>query len=210
MKARRSQEDEFYKDLDEKSTKKSFCSWPLLVAFFVVVLILALFLFFYFFKTFKNKSSMANLKSGSQAVYALVLEKFKINPASQPTFEIALSSQEIESLLTEASVAGVKVKNIQVIIDPLGMTISGAMAEKLKSSVKISALPQAKNGKITMEVTKITVGTLTVPKILYPVTEGSLNSLLDKNFENFYQNYEVEKIELSNDQMTVFGRLKNK
>ncbi len=210
MKARRSQEDEFYKDLDEKSTKKSFCSWPLLVAFFVVVLILALVLVFYFFKTFKNKSSMANLKSGSQAVYALVLEKFKINPASQPTFEIALSSQEIESLLTEASVAGVKVKNIQVIIDPLGMTISGAMAEKLKSSVKISALPQAKNGKITMEVTKITVGTLTVPKILYPVTEGSLNSLLDKNFENFYQNYEVEKIELSNDQMTVFGRLKNK
>lgn len=210
MKANKSQEDEFYKDLDEKSAKKSFCSWPLMVAFFVIVLVLALLVVFYFFKTFKNKGSMANLKSGSQAVYALVLEKFKIDPVSQPTFEIALSSQEIESLLTEASVAGVKVKNIQVAIDPLGMTISGAMAEKLKSSVKINALPQAKNGKIIMEVTKITVGTLTVPQILYPVTEGSLNSLLDKNFANFYQNYEVEKIELSNDQMTVFGRLKNK
>lgn len=210
MKANKSQEDEFYKDLDEKSAKKSFCSWPLMVAFFVVVLILALVLVFYFFKTFRNRANLTNLKSGSQAVYALVLEKFKIDPASQPTFEIALNSQEIESLLTEASVAGVKVKNIQVAIDPLGMTISGAMAEKLKSSVKISALPQAKNGKITMEVNKITVGTLTVPQILYPVTESSLNSLLDKNFENFYQNYEVEKIELSNDQMTVFGRLKNK
>ena len=206
----KNQEDDFYQDLDKKTAKKSFCSWPLMVAFFVFVLIIVIGLVFYLFREFKGRANNTNKNSSLEALYTLTLEKLKLNPETQPESQIELNSGEIESLLSEISVSGGKVKNIQVEIGDLGITISGALAESLKQSVKINVLPKVENGKIKMDVQKIIVGTVTIPTILYPLTERSLNSAIDKNFESFYQNYKIEKIELENDKIIIFGKLKNK
>ena len=181
-----------------------------MAAFFVLVLIIVVGIVFYLFFEFKGRSNDIGKNSSLEALYTLTREKLKLNPESQPSSQIELNTKEVESLLGDISVSGVKVKNIQVEIGDLGITISGAMAEKFKQSVRINVLPKTENGKIKMDVQKITVGTLTVPKILYPLTERSLNSAIDKNFDSFYQNYQVEKVELKEDKMIIFGKLKNK
>lgn len=207
---KKSQEDEFYRDIDAKTARRSFCTWPLMVVFFVVVLILALIIVFLLFKSFKNRADFSSQAPNLQTVYKLFTEKLKVDSSTQPTFQISLNSQDLENLFQEVSVGGIKVKNIDVVIDELGVVFFGAMTENLKQSVRVSTVPQVENGKIKMEVNKITIGTFAVPQIFYPVTESSLNSLLDKNFENLYKQYKVERIELSTDKMIIYGSLKER
>lgn len=204
----KSQEDEFYNDLDKKSLHRSCCTFQTMILLFVFLLIVAISGTFYLYKEIKKINISSKIITATFENRNSFNKKISLD--SHPAvFEIAVTSEELTAVLSEGiSAQNFIIKNIQAIIDNNGINIYGTLVKPLSSQIKIETVPKVEQGKVKFTVNKITAGKLTLPKFITNQVENALNKAMDQNFTKLYENYEVQNINLFIDKMIISGKLK--
>lgn len=202
----KNQEDEFYRELDQKTLHHSCCTTQTMLLSFIIILIVATLGTIYIYSrlkkiSFSSKTILSTFQNKDD-----FQEKLKLEP-DQENFEITITSEELTAITTEGiSGKNFLVKNIQVIVEQDKLTIFGTLLKPINSQIKIEALPKVENGKIKFEVQKMTAGSLGIPKFISSKIENALNLAMDENFEILYNTAEVQTIELFDDKMVIGGK----
>lgn len=204
----KNQEDEFYAELDTKKLRRSCCTFQTMIIFFIIILVGAIIGTIYCFNqikeiNFPSKAITSNFKDKNN-----FYEKLKPDSTDE-NFEITVTSEELTAITAEGiSGKNFIIKNIQVMIGKDGVDIFGTLTKPLSSQIKITTIPKVENGKIKFEIQKFTAGKLTLPKLINNEVADALNKAMDRNFQELYQNYEVQEISLFDGKMIISGKLK--
>lgn len=203
------QEDEFYADLDKRTTRRSCCTWQTFILFFVGLSLIASGLTVYVFYKVKQAGFSIEKLYPSTVSKESFLAKLKIDKQKNPTFSITINSQELTSVLGSGIKATTfEIKDVQAEIDEINIIVFGKLTKPLKADIKIETAPSPQDGKVFLKVTKITAGKLVLPGFLNSEIEKALNNLMDENFVTLYENYQVSDVKLEQDSMIISGRLK--
>jgi len=177
-----------------------------MVIFFGLLLILIVILTIYLAKVINQKNI------NPQNLLPLMLEKIRNDEnisAKNPTLNLRVTADELNSILPETIKSySLSIENPKISISESGMMITGKLVTPIKIPVEMTALVLPKEGKISVKVVKSKMGFISMPGMVRAGIEDSLNQLMDTNFAQIYQNYEVNNIELGENQMTIFGNLK--
>lgn len=204
----KNQEDEFYDELDAKTLHRSCCTFQTLILFFLGLLILVISGIIYCYREIKK------INLSSKSIVSTLQDKNsfyeKLKPEiGQETFEITITSKELTAITAEGiSGKNFIVKNIQIIISQKSVDIFGTLTKPLSSQIKIETVPKVTNGKVEFEILRFTAGDLALPKFINNEVASALNKTMDQNFQDLYQNYEVQVINLFDDKMIISGKLK--
>ena len=174
--------------------------------FFGLLLILIVILTIYVAKIINRENI------NPQNLLPLILERIQNDEnisAKNPTLNLTVTADELNSILPENLKSySLNLENPKISISESGMLIKGQLATPIKIPVEMTALVLPKEGKISIKVVKSKMGLIPLPGIVRAGIENSLNELMDKNFAQVYETYEVNNIELGENQMTIFGNLK--
>lgn len=204
----KSQEDEFYSDLDRKTFRRSCCTLNTFFLFFLGVLIITLSGTIYCYYEIKKINLSSKIVQATFQDKNNFYEKLKIDPTEE-NFEIIISSEELTAVISEGiSFRNFVIKNNQAIIDPNGVNFYGSLIKPLSSTVQIKTVPKVESGKIKFTVEKMTLGKLAMPKFICEDAASVLNKTMDTNFQDLYARGEVQNISLSDNKMTISGKIK--
>ncbi len=208
MKKIENQEDEFYRDLDKKGARRSCCTFQTMLIFFGVILILSSLLTFFLYREIKKINFSATKIYPSAISKQSFIDKLKLDKNQNPTFSIVVTAEELTSLAADGIRAfSLEINEAQIEIENSRTIVYGKLIKPLKSDIKIEAVPEVEKGKIKMSVEKVSAGKLTLPGMLNLEIEKALNKMMDENFSSLYENYQVEKVELRQDEMVISGKL---
>ena len=204
------QEDEFYKELDKKSARRSCCTWQTFILFFIVLSIIASTVTIYLFYKIKQSSFSIERFYSEASSKDNFFAKLKINKDKNPTFSLIITGQELTSVMA-SGVGSItfEIKEIQVAIDTSEVILYGKLIKPLKADIKIETKPTVQDGKVFFEISRVSAGKLILPGFLNSEIEKSLNKMMDENFQKLYENYQVENISLEKNQIIISGKLKN-
>ena len=201
-----SAEHAFYGEMDEKSQKKSFCNCYTMVVFFGFLLILIVILTIYIAKVINQKNI------NPQNLLPLIVEKIQSDEnisAKNPTLKLIVTADELNSILPENLKSySLSLEDPKISISESSMLITGKIALPIKIPLEMTALALPKEGKISVKVVKSKMGFISMPGMVRAGIENSLNQLMDTNFAQIYETYEVNNIEMGENQMTILGNLK--
>jgi len=174
--------------------------------FFGFLLILLIILTMYIAKAINQKNI------NPQNLLPTILEKIQSDEnisAKNPTLKLTVTADELNSILPETIKSySLNLENPKISISESGMLITGHFAAPIKIPLEMTALVLPKEGKISVKVVKSKMGFISMPGMVRAGIENSLNQLMDKNFAQIYETYEVNNIELGENQMTILGNLK--
>lgn len=206
---KKTSEDEFYAELDKKTLRRSCCNCQTMLIFFGVLLVVSISFVYYCYREIKQSNLASKVVNFTFQDKENFYKKLMVASDDEKTFEITVASRELTAIMSEGiSFQNLLLKNIQVIIRQEGIDIFGTLTKPLSSEVSIITVPEVSDGKVRLEVKKITAGRLSLPKYFNSKLAESLNSLMDKNFSTLYNEYEIEQIELKEDKMLIRGKLK--
>ena len=210
MSAKKSQEDNFFSEMDKKTSRRSCCTWQTLILFFAGVLAIAILLTIYLYHEIKKVDFSLHEVYPTTASQENFQKKLQLNPAENPTFSIAITVEDLDSIAANGikTAPALEVKDIQFQIDQSQIIIYGKLNKPLKADLKMETIPRVSDDKINFKISKITAGKISLPNLLNSQIEQALNKLMDENFQPLYENYQVDKIELQNSQMVISGKLK--
>ena len=201
-----SAEHAFYDEMDQKTEKKSFCNCYTMAIFFGFLTIFFIILTIYLAQVI-NQSNIT-----AQNILPLISDKIKNDEkilAKDPILKLVITADELNAILPETIKSySLSLENPEISISESGMMITGKLAAPIKIPLEMTALVLPKEGKISVKVVKSKMGFISMPGMVRAGIEDSLNQLMDTNFAQIYQNYEVNNIELGENQMTIFGNLK--
>lgn len=178
-----------------------------MVIFFTILLAIVIFLTIYLFYQIKQIDfSPAKIKPSSIAKESFLA---KINPDDLQSQTFIITSAELSAVMESGVKSGLwEIKEMQIAIGENEVNIYGRLVKPLKTQVKITCQPKVEEGEIKFELEKFQAGKLVLPKFLLSKVEAGLNQSIKENFAPFYQNYQVEKIELEQDKMIIKTKLK--
>lgn len=202
----KNQENEFYGEMDQKTEKKSFCNCYTMAIFFGILTISVVGLIIYFARFINQK----NINIGN--ILPLITEKISRDEnirAKNPTLQLVVTADELNSILPESLKSySLSLENPKITIAEQGILISGQLATAIKIPAEMTALALPKEGKVNIKIVKSKMGFVSLPGMVRAGIENSLNQLMDANFAQIYEIYEVNNIELGENQMTILGNLK--
>lgn len=203
-------EDEFYNELDKKTLRRSFCSCQSMLVLFGILTLISMLTVFYLIKIIKSQNLPPRIIESSKENKETFLKKLssELSSNENQNLVLTLTSEELTALFQEGLTGRLIIKNPQIIISEKGIDIFGTLVKPISAQISILALPKVKDGKIAMEVQKFKTGGLSLERFFGNDLEGILNSTMDRNFQELYNNYEIEKIELKEDKMIIYGKLK--
>lgn len=203
-KAVKSQEDEFYRDLDEKTEEKSCCSAYTLAIFFVL-----LFCFLSLLSIYVIKNAKIDNPSGLSVSDTLTgLSKIDLLNKN-PTVEVPVTSDELTALIqTGLTGMGVNLTDSKAEITASQIIVTGKIQIAIKTGCAMTVLPSVKDDKLFLSIVKLQSWKISVPGVIRSGLEKSLNEIMDKNLESFYQNYKATDVQLEEGKMIIFGKLK--
>lgn len=203
-----SSNDEFYQELDQKKLHQSCCTCHTLVILFGFFLIIVSGSIFYLYWQVTHGGM---LRSGNNKSVTIKDFDNKLNNVAveDNIFTLSLTADELNSVLTKGlSVDDFILKDIVTSINPSEVLIYGNLVKPLNAKVMITCLPTAAGGKIKLQVTKISAGSVNLPAILNRKVSDNITTLLDRKFENFYKKNTVEQVSLNQDTILVSGKIK--
>lgn len=204
----KNQEDEFYSELDQKALHRSCCTFQTLFIFFAILIIVAIISTIYVYKKIKAYNLPSKIVAISFQDKNSFEQKLKLS-GGEENFELTISQEELTSVISDGiSTGNFILKNPQVIINPSGIDVYGTLTKPLSSEIKIATAEKIENNKLKLEVTKITAGTLTLPKFVNNGVSESLNKVLDEKFQVLYDKYKIESVELLDSKMIIKGKKK--
>lgn len=196
--------DEFYGELDQKKSHQSCCTCQTLILLFIVLLILLSGVIFFFYYRI-TRGGILQRGSYGQASISDLTEKLE-NISKDNNLNLIITSEELNTMLMGGlSVKDLAIKDINLSINTQEILIYGSLIKPLKSKVLISCIPVAENGKIVIRVTKMTAGSVTLPKIFYGRISSNLTALMDQKFEPVYRTFLINQVNLEPNQMVIKG-----
>lgn len=195
--------------MDRKTLRRSCCSCKTLAIFFGILLIITAGLLIYGFRLIKKINITENIQPSLQAKNEF-FEKIKFDQEKTPTLELRITSEEMTSIASGGfSNNYFETREVQIQILSEGIEIFGKMIKPLKTDLKIESKPEVDKGQIHFKFNKISAGKLGLPGLLKSEIEQAFNKMMDENFKDLYQYYQVEKIELKEDEMIIYGQIKS-
>lgn len=202
-------QDEFYKDLDEKKAHSSCCSFPTLVIFFVIILVLAIAILFFLYYQITHGGSIFDNSKKATAGIEFSQKINDIKPTETGTFQIILSSDDLSNLLNSGLTAeNFVLKDIRTSIGTENIQIYGTLIKPMSSKVVITVVPKVSNGKLALNVSKASFGKLNLTGFIAAKLSKTATNLLNQKMAVLYKNYEVESVSLEIDKMLIMGKLK--
>ncbi|AKM82395.1 TPA: hypothetical protein DD449_04875 [Candidatus Berkelbacteria bacterium] len=199
-------EEDFYRDLDRKTSHKSCCTCQTLAIFFTcLLLIFSGLIIFIYWQITRGEVPNFNVKKSAE-VLNLENKLMGTKPDIQNKYEIRLTSDEINSLLTGGlSFQDFLLKDTTVSINPNEVLIYGNLVKPFNARIILSVAPQVKNNKIAFKVIKTTAGNITLPAVVNKKIETNLNFLIDQKMAKFYQKASVTDEILLNNELLIKG-----
>lgn len=205
----KSEDKNFYQELDKETLKKSCCNCQTMAIFFIVLAIIVGFVTYYLVRQIRTINVTVRKINPSSLSKNNLLQKLNIDKNS-PTFTITITSEELTSLVSGGiSATGFSISDVQVLINPENIEIFGKLTKPFSADIKITALAEVQDGKLRFKVTNTSAGKLTLPGLINSQIESAFNNLIDQNFANLYQNYQIEQVSLESDRMNISGKIKN-
>jgi len=200
------EKDKFYDELDEKASHKSCCTCQTLLIFFICLLFISTGVIFYLYWQIKKGDIFNSLPHiNISKDYQAKLDKPEVD--TNGDFQLTLTSDDLTGLLSEGvSTENFVLKDINVSVNPSNVLVYGTLIKPISSKVVITAVPKVENGKIKFNVTNISAGDINLPAVFNNSISGSLSGLFDKKLATFYENYEVQKVVLENNQIFLVGK----
>lgn len=199
-------EQAFYGEMDKKTEKKSFCTCYTMAILFACLAVLIIAITIYFAKVVNQK----NINVGN--ILPLVAEKISRDEnisTKNPTLNLIVTADELNSILPQTLKSySLSIENPQITLSSSGMLLTGQLITFIKIPVEMTALVLPKDGKVRIEIVKSKMGFISLPGMVRTGIENSLNELFDENFAGVYETYEVNNIEMGENQMTILGNLK--
>lgn len=198
-----SQEGEFYRDLDENTEEKSCCSAYTLAIFFILLFCFLSLLTIYVIKNAKIDNLPEVVPEISTALSGLDLSR------KSPTIEVPISAADLTVWLqTGLSGLGANFSEPEAEIIASQILVTGKIQIAIKTGCTMTILPSVKDDKLYLTIIKLQSWKMSVPGIIRSGLEKSLNGIMDKNLESFYQSYKATDVQLEEDKMIIFGKLK--
>ncbi|MBN1585457.1 hypothetical protein JW899_03765 [Candidatus Uhrbacteria bacterium] len=122
---------------------------------------------------------------GSEAVTGSALSRAEYDSASGD-FAVDLTEQELTTLIAEAVTATadrspVELRSVQATVDPEGIEVFAvAVRPKRDVTVRFLVAPRAENGKLILDITAVTVGSLDIPKVFVGLASKNLSGRLSE------------------------------
>lgn len=205
-----SEKEDFYRDLDKKTSHKSCCTCQTLALLFtVLLLILSGFIFFVYWQV--SRGGAINLDFAGKIPTSNFENKISSsNPDLKGQYNIAITEDVLNDILNNGlSIQDFIVKNTTVSINPNSVLIYGQLVSPFSSKIVLTATPKVEDSKIHFSVDKITAGNLNLPAIFNKKVENSLNELFDKKMIKFYQKADVVETNLGENEIIIKGNAKN-
>lgn len=203
-------EEDFYRELDKKSLHQSCCTCQTLAVFFVgLLLVFSGTVFFLYWQITRGGGLKFNV---SQTVTIKDLENklTNVKPDASGQYQLVLSSDELNAALTEGlSVSDFILKDMVSSFSPNEILIYGNLIKPLNSKIVMTVLPEAKNGKLILTVTKITAGNINLIPVFNKQASESLNSLMDKKLASFYQVAAVSSVDMVSNELILIGKTRS-
>lgn len=148
--------EEFYKELDRYKKKPGRCSCLTLSIFFLLVVVAAEICLFTFFRNIKFSNKTTEIGSFGGAIAQL-----QTNQISDETTQVYLPQGAFCSAFAQAK------KDISTCeISEEGIEIGGKISYLLPSNASIVLMPVVDNGDLKFSVEKVAIGKVSVPKSL--------------------------------------------
>lgn len=198
--------DNFYAELDKKTINQSCCTCQTLIILFVIILFLVSGgVFYLYLQVTKGSGIFLNRNTKTEKIDTK-LESVK---SQNGRYSLIITDNEMRDSLNDGiTLQNFVLKDVDTAINPLEILISGILVQPLNSKVVISVLPKAENGKLKFTVSKITTGSINLPKIFNQRVSETINSIFDKKMDKFYKNNIIEEVELKDNQMEIKGKIK--
>lgn len=204
-----SEEEKFYKELDKKRSFNSCCTCQTLIIFFTVILILSSIGTYYLYYQITHGGVTFNPPITSTKSVDFSKQVSNIKTDAKGDFKLVLTSNDLTNLLNSGySTQNILLKDINTSIGSSNIVIYGTLLKPISSKVTISAVPKVADGKILLDVNKLTAGNINFPEIMSSKISSNLSGFADQKMTQLYKNYIVENITLSHNQMTISGKVK--
>lgn len=200
-------EQDFYRDLDKKTSHRSCCTWQTLILFFVgVLLILSGAIFFIYWQVSRGGS----INFAGKPLLGNIENKIKnSNPDVQGQYNITITADELNSILTEGlSVQDFVLRDATASINPKSILIYGNLIEPLNSKIVLEVVPKAENNKLVFKISKITAGNIVLPTMFNRKVETSLNELVDNKMSKLYAKMNMTDVSLGTNEIILKGEAK--
>jgi hypothetical protein len=132
----------------------------------------------------------------------------ELNKAPGASTQLTITEKELTQLLIEtvSKNPNLPLRNIQTVINPEGITLTGTATKFLNSTLTIDILPKVVDGQIKMELVKIQAGSFPVPSQLTEVIAQGVDSLLSEQL-NQVKGVAVKSLQLGNGKLQITGTL---
>jgi uncharacterized protein YpmS len=202
----KTEEEVFYKDLDDKKSSGGCCTCQTIAILFSVILLLAILIIIFLYYQITHGGALFNGTDQNTDI-STSIENIKADNSGE--FQLSISSNELSALLNDGLTTGNFIlKDIHTSINPTNVLIYGTLVKPISSKVVITAVPRAENGKIVMKVTKFSAGKINLPTFLSNYFTTTTSNLLNQKLNLIYVKYSISQVTLNNDQMTIFGHSK--
>jgi len=207
-KSEQQEKESFYEELDEKKSHQSCCTCQTLAIFFLIILIvLASGVIYIYWQITREKSFPANLPGVSLTQLNDKLKNLK--SAANTPVEMSVDESELAFLLNEGiSFENFLLKDVQVSINPTNILIYGSLTKPFSSKVVITAVPEAKDGKVNFKVTNISAGNFNLPAIVAERLGENLSNSLSNKMIMLYSKITVNEVKLADKKMILSGKIK--
>jgi uncharacterized protein YpmS len=202
-------DERFYRELDEKKSHGSCCTCQTFAIFFIILALILGGTTFYLYWQITHGGILTN-KSNTSLTAQTTQDKIKnIHPDAFGEFQLVLSSEDMTNLLSEGiSLNNLVMKDVYVLVNPNNIIVYGTLTKPLSSKMAIELVPKAQNGQIQFVVQKITAGNLAIPSFMVSSLSNNFSNLVNAKFNSLYNNYEITRVTLVENQMEIFGKLK--
>lgn len=200
-------EENFYHELDAKTKKRSFCTCQTLAILFIVLAIAAAFGVTTLVKRVATvvtpKRQVTSTSSDADSIQQKVADLAKAPGAST---NLVITERELTGLLVSGinNQPTIPLRDVQAEINPTDIVLSGTLTEYFKTSVSITVIPKAVNGRLKFDVAKIQAGSISVPSYVTEKIVEQLDKLTAEQLGQF-DNLTIKSILLDEGRMTITG-----
>jgi len=179
----------------------------MIIFFGIIFLVVGMAVFFLF--RFLKQTNLSSQISTVITAKSSLLGKLNFGQVKNPEIQIPVSEEELNSLFSNGIQSSIlELHDITIQINELNLEILAQAKKPIRTPVQILARPVVNDDKIKLAVTNVKIGRLPIPGLMRSGLQNALNGVLDKNFQNLYENYRVTEIKLEKDEMIIFGKLK--
>jgi len=206
-----SENEHFYRELDEKKSHGSCCTCQTFAIFFIVLFLVLGGITFFLYWEITHGGILAGGPSSNLTAKTTQDKITNLKPNTFGEFSLVLSSEDMTNLLSEGfSKEKLVMKDIYVSINPNDIIVYSTLTQPISSKMAIEVVPKVENGKVNFQVQKISAGKLSVPLFLIPSISKSLSNLVSSKLDGIYTNFEVTKINLTENKMEIDGKIKGR